>query len=110
MTPDNPRIVPVLMKRGQAAGDEGEYASTMAENLPHASRAGTVASSYGTWQSAAMATPAPKSPASGGFPIALGIMGGAGVGFALGEATIGLLVGLALGIAVAVVIWRRGSR
>lgn len=55
-----------------------------------------------------MTTPAPKLPASGGFPIALGIMGGAGIGFVFGQATIGLLVGLALGIAVAVVIWRRG--
>ena len=94
----------------QAAEDEGEFASTIAENLPRASHVGTVASPAGTWQSGAMTTPVPNSPASGGFPIALGIMGGAGIGFVFGEATIGLLVGLGLGIAVAVVIWRRGSR
>lgn len=55
-------------------------------------------------------TPKPptKSPTSGGALIALGVLGGAGIGFAVGQPTIGLLVGLALGIAVSVAIWLKG--
>lgn len=53
-----------------------------------------------------MADPRP-SPAAGGFPIALGALGGTTVGVALRQPTIGFLAGLALGIAVAVVIWLR---
>ncbi len=48
-----------------------------------------------------------QSPKAGGMPIALGTLGGAIIGAMFGEATIGLLVGLALGIGIAVIIWRR---
>ena len=59
----------------------------------------------GTWQGPPMASP---SPSAGGMPIAVGAMGGAAVGFVFGEATPGFLVGIALGIAVALLIWWRG--
>jgi hypothetical protein len=42
---------------------------------------------------------------SGGFPIAVGAIGGAALGFAVGEPTACFLIGLALGIAAAVAIW-----
>ena len=48
------------------------------------------------------------SPSAGGMPIAIGAIGGAGIGFAFGEATPGCLIGLALGIAIAMLIWWRG--
>jgi len=48
-----------------------------------------------------------QSPKAGGMPIALGTLGGAIIGAVFAEATIGLLVGLALGIGIAVWIWRR---
>ncbi|MGN7160029.1 hypothetical protein [Sphingomonas sp. SAFR-052] len=48
-----------------------------------------------------------QSPKAGGMPIALGTLGGAIIGAMFGEATIGLLVGLALGVGIAVIIWRR---
>ena len=56
--------------------------------------------------------PAPPTirPAAtaGGLPIALGAIGGAAVGFVVGQPTICFLVGLGLGIAVALLIWWRG--
>ena len=56
-----------------------------------------------------MAEPA-SSPAAGGFPIAIGALAGAGVGFARGETTIGFLAGLALGAAIALAVWLKGRR
>ncbi len=50
------------------------------------------------------------SPSAGGALIALGAMAGAAIGFAIGEATPGFLVGLALGVAASLGIWWRGSR
>ena len=48
---------------------------------------------------------ADKRPtAAGGFLIALGILGGAGVGFAIGQATPGLLIGTAIGVAAALLV------
>lgn len=49
-----------------------------------------------------------NGPAAGGFPIAIGAIGGAVLGVVAQEPTIGFLAGLAAGIAVAVAIWRRG--
>ena len=54
---------------------------------------------------------ADKRPtAAGGFLIALGILGGAGVGFAIGQATPGLLIGTAIGVAAALLVWIRDRR
>ena len=50
-----------------------------------------------------MATSPP--PAAGGFLIMLGALGGAAVGFAIGQATPGFLIGIALGICAAVAVW-----
>ena len=71
------------------------------------SRNGTLVSRAGTWQCAAMANPSP-SPSAGGLPIAIGAIGGPAVGFAFGQATPGFLIGLTLGIVVALLIWWRG--
>lgn len=52
----------------------------------------------------------PSSPsAAGGALIALGAVGGATAGYLLREPTIGLLAGLALGVAASLLIWWRGS-
>ena len=51
--------------------------------------------------------PDTSSPAAGGFPIALGSLGGTGIGLFFGEPTRGFLIGLVLGIAVAVLLWWR---
>ena len=45
--------------------------------------------------------PPPKSPLGGGAFIVLGLLGGAGVGYAFYQPTIGLLIGGALGAAIA---------
>lgn len=57
-------------------------------------------------------TPSPDSrpPMGGGAPLALLLLAGVIIGGLLGQPTIGLLVGLALGIVVAVLIWRMGPR
>jgi len=47
-------------------------------------------------------------PAAGGALIALGALGGAAIGFLLGQATPGFLVGTAAGVAAALLIWWRG--
>jgi hypothetical protein len=52
-------------------------------------------------------SPAPASPPSGGLFIALGAIGGTVVGLFAGQPSIGLLVGLAAGVAAAVVLWLR---
>jgi len=53
-----------------------------------------------------MAPPPPvRASMSGGFPIAIGAIGGAAVGFLVGQPTACFFVGVALGVAVAVVIW-----
>ena len=59
-----------------------------------------------------MATPPSSARAStaGGALIALGAIGGAAVGFLLGEATPGFLIGGGLGVAVSVAIWLRDRR
>lgn len=46
-----------------------------------------------------------RSPAAGGFPIAIGALAGAVIGFTLGEATIGFLIGAAAGVVIALGIW-----
>lgn len=60
-----------------------------------------------------MAEPAPPPPprtSAGGALIALGAIGGAGVGFLVGEATPGFLIGTGLGIAASLGIWWRERR
>lgn len=53
-----------------------------------------------------------RTPGSqaGGFLIALGALLGASIGFLVGQATPGFLIGSATGIALAVVIWLRDRR
>lgn len=48
---------------------------------------------------------ASKAPLAGGFFIAIGMLGGAGVGVAAGEPSAGMVIGLGLGVAVAALIW-----
>ena len=54
-----------------------------------------------------MTSPASPPPAAGGALIAVGAIGGAGIGFLLGEATAGFLIGTATGIAAALALWMR---
>ena len=48
--------------------------------------------------------------AGGGVLIALGALTGAGIGLVFGEATPGVLIGTAVGIAAATAIWWRSRR
>ncbi len=52
----------------------------------------------------------PRPNAAGGVLIALGMIGGAAIGFAIGQATPGFLIGTAVGIAAAVLVWLRDRR
>ncbi len=49
--------------------------------------------------------PPSRTPLAGGALIALGAMGGAAVGFLVGQATPGFLIGAGGGIALSVLIW-----
>ncbi|WP_298667768.1 hypothetical protein [uncultured Sphingomonas sp.] len=51
-----------------------------------------------------------RPTAAGGFLIAIGVLGGAIIGFVLGQPTIGLLIGLTLAIAASVAMWLRDRR
>ena len=54
---------------------------------------------------------AKKNPLAGGFLLTVAILAGFGWGLATGQPSIGLLAGIALGIAAAVALWlidRRG--
>ena len=60
-----------------------------------------------------MADPNPADPrpnAAGGALVALGMIGGAAIGFAIGQATPGFLIGTAVGVAAAVLVWLRDRR
>ncbi|MFW2851308.1 hypothetical protein ACM61V_05220 [Sphingomonas sp. TX0543] len=48
-----------------------------------------------------------RPSAAGGFLIASGVLGGAILGFAAGQPTIGLLIGLTIGIGVSIALWLR---
>lgn len=48
-----------------------------------------------------------RPPSAGGFLIAIGALGGAGIGFAVGEPTRGFLIGLALSVALSLALWWR---
>ena len=82
---------------------------TTAQSLPRGSRSGTLAYRRGTWHSGFMVNQPPSRPGSksqaGGFLIAAGAMLGASIGFLLGQATPGFLIGAGSGIAFAVAIW-----
>ncbi|KTT72349.1 hypothetical protein NS334_09305 [Sphingomonas endophytica] len=58
----------------------------------------------GIWRGMA---PPPRTPSAGGFPIAVGALGGTAIGLYTGQPSIGFLVGLAAGVALAVLIWWR---
>jgi len=51
--------------------------------------------------------PSPRSPSAGGFPIALGALGGTALGLYTGQPSIGFLAGLAAGVVLALLIWWR---
>lgn len=52
--------------------------------------------------------PRPRSSAAGGVLVALGAVGGAAAGFALGQPTLWFLGGLSAGALAALAIWWRG--
>jgi hypothetical protein len=61
---------------------------------------------FGTWQGRAMARN-PKNPTGGGIFIALGAAAGVIAGRFLGQTSIGLIAGVAAGLAIAAFIWWR---
>ena len=104
------RAVPASRTIGERRRTKVNALRECAHSLCRVSRAGTLASRGGTWQGGgAMTSPSP-SPSAGGALIALGALGGVTIGFLIGEATPGFLIGLALGVVASVGIWWRGSR
>lgn len=65
-----------------------------------------VALHFGTWQRRRMARNS-KNPTGGGIFIALGAAAGVVIGRLYGETSIGLVAGVAAGIAIAAFIWWR---
>lgn len=54
-----------------------------------------------------MPAPTKDAPSAGGFLIALGAIVGTVIGLATGQVTIGFLIGLGTGSAIAVAMWLR---
>lgn len=77
-----------------------------------------LASDGRAWQDTPMADPTSrdtlpphKDPsAAGGFLVAIGMLVGVGVGFAIGQATPGFLVGTGVGVAAALLVWLKDRR
>lgn len=58
-----------------------------------------------------MTDPAPPPPArAGGVLLAAGILGGVVIGTALGQASIGFLAGLGIGLAALLLVWHGDRR
>ena len=49
-----------------------------------------------------------RSPVAGGAPLALCIVAGTVIGLIVGQPTAGILIGAAVGIALALLVWLRG--
>jgi hypothetical protein len=50
---------------------------------------------------------AKKNSLGGGAPLALSILGGAIVGIAIGQPSLGTLIGAGIGTLIAIAIWRK---
>lgn len=76
---------------------------------PRASRFGTVASRKGTWQKPGMPQPTPQRPpkatTAGGALIAVSAIVGAVVGYLWDQPSLGFVLGLGVGAALAVAVW-----
>ncbi len=57
-----------------------------------------------------MTEPKKSSPRSGGAFLALSLLAGAGIGVALGQPTLGLIGGFAVGVLIALLIWLTDSK
>ena len=57
-----------------------------------------------------MTDPQPRRGAAGGSLLALAIVGGAAIGIARGQPTIGALAGLGVGLLLVLVVWLAGRR
>ncbi|SFO25421.1 hypothetical protein [Sphingomonas sp. OK281] len=98
--------------------DEGAILTPRYAELSASANAGRLASHGSAWQDGAMADPTSrdtlpphKDPsAAGGFLVALGMLGGAGLGFAIGQATPGFLIGTGVGVLAAVLVWLKDRR
>ena len=101
--------MPVSRNVRRAATCEGEAAFTTRASLPRPSRIGTVASRTGTWQRPEMPPPdpkpAPRSTSAGGVLLALSAVAGAAVGVMSGQPSLGFLLGLGVGGALAFAVW-----
>ncbi len=52
-----------------------------------------------------MAAPRPSTPLAGGFLLALSLMVGGIAGMAQGQASLGIVIGFAVGVALAGLVW-----
>lgn len=64
----------------------------------------------GLWHSFEMTDKKPPAPRAAGAFIALGLIGGALIGVVLRQPSLGVLLGLAAGVLVALVHWRMDRR
>lgn len=85
--------------------------------MPHSHRQQTVHHAPPLWKSALqtameprMNGPSTNPSQAGGSILALSILAGAIGGIILGQPSIGFLVGLAAGTAIALILWRRDRR
>jgi hypothetical protein len=79
----------------------------MCDAPTHASRAGTLASCGGTWQGVSMANRSKRSPVGGGILFVFGSIGGAIIGAACHQTTVGFLTGVGAAAGISFLLWLR---
>jgi len=82
------------------------------ERMIHQERdaAARLALAAAAWHGMPMTEPKKSSPRSGGAFLALSVLAGAGIGVALGQPTLGLIGGFAVGVLIALLIWLTDSK
>lgn len=83
--------------------------SNRVDPRPHGQCVEPLAHRFGTWHAAAMQS-SKRPPRAGGAAIALLALAGVVIGNHYGQASIGLLVGLGSGVAIAVGLWLLDQR
>ena len=94
-------MAPLLLRESKAfARHQGEAALTICTGTRSA-----VARRRAAWQSGVMASSSSRNPMAGGFLLAVSLIVGVLVGVVRGQASVGFVAGLGVGVALLLAVW-----